>query len=96
LDGNVLKHIITVLLAEVVPILSTTTLTPFWSCFSTAGVTNALDFVSMDAAAYGAILFPLIKDGTADQQLNVIQVKKLGSLFSWPSAQSSPTVPSRQ
>jgi hypothetical protein len=48
----------------------------------------------MDAPAYGAILFPLIKDGTADQQLNVIQVKKLGSLFSWLSAQPSPTVQS--
>jgi hypothetical protein len=69
-DVNALEHILTVLLGQAVP--TTTTLTPFRSCFSTAGVTNASDFVSMDAPAYGAILFPLITDGTADQQLNVI------------------------
>jgi hypothetical protein len=82
---NALEHIFTVLLGEAIP--ASTNLTPFPACFTTAGMTNASNFVTMDPSANGAdgsILFPLTtKDGIADQQLNVIQVKKLGSLFSW-------------
>ncbi len=52
-----------------------TELTTFRACFAIAGVTNSSDFVSMDPAAYGGIVFSLVKDGTPDQQLNAIQVK---------------------
>jgi len=91
-DVNALEHILTILLGEAVPFAASEDLTPFRSCFTTAGVTNASDFVSIDPSAYGAILFPTTKGGTPDKQLNVIQVKKLVSLLSWLSAQPSPGV----
>jgi hypothetical protein len=81
-DVNALEHTLTTLLGEALPDATSTDYTPFHTCFNIAGVTNASEFVSMEPSAYGAILFSLTKDGTIDQQLNVIQVKKLGSLLS--------------
>jgi hypothetical protein len=92
-DINALEHILTVLLGEAVP-TSTTAPTPFRACFATAGVTNASDFSSIDPAAYSSILFTLKEDEPPYQTLNVIQVKKLGSLQSWFSQQTNPTVAS--
>jgi hypothetical protein len=89
-DVNALEHILSTLLSEVYS--TSANLTPFRACFDTAGVTNASDFSSMDPAAYGAIVFALKKDETPDTSLNVIQVKKLGSLQSWFQQQTNPTV----
>jgi hypothetical protein len=75
-----------VLLLEEPPIsLSDTTIPPFRAaCFKEAGVTCALDFISIDSSDYGTIPFSIVKDGTEkDTTLNVIQVKKLNSLVSW-------------
>jgi hypothetical protein len=53
------------------------------ACFSKAGIAYASDFISMEHNAYGSISFAIASSGDEDQQLNIIQMKKISSLFSW-------------
>ena len=43
----------------------------------------ASDFVSLDPSDYGIIAFAVEPSGPEDQNLTLIQVKKINSLFSW-------------
>ena len=80
-DATALEHILSILLAQ--PPSTDLVVPPFRGYLTTAGVNNASDFISMDPSDYGSILFATSKDGDADQMLNLIQVKKLDSLFLW-------------
>ena len=80
-DAGALEHILSLLLEEAPS--TETAIPPFRACFDTAGVTNATDFLSMEPSAFRAILFATSKDGDANHQLNIIQIKKLSSLLSW-------------
>ena len=70
-DSGALEHILSIILSEPPP-SDPDILLPFRSCFSTAGVSNASDFVSITSTSYGTILFSLDESGTKDQTLNVI------------------------
>eukprot|EP00957_Ditylum_brightwellii_P012755 964023-Ditylum_brightwellii.AAC.1 len=85
LDANTLKHILAILLSE--PLSTTSDISLFCSCFVTTGISNASNFLILDPPTYGAVMCLIVKDGSSDHQLNVIQVKKLGSLLSWFQAQ---------
>eukprot|EP00957_Ditylum_brightwellii_P143405 10924969-Ditylum_brightwellii.AAC.1 len=66
----VLKYIIVILLTEA---LSTTSdISPFCSCFATAGILNVSNFLTLDLPAYSAIMQLIVKDGSHDHQLNII------------------------
>jgi hypothetical protein len=83
-DETALEHMLGVLLEQ--PTVSTTeTKVPsFRACFIEAGVTCASDFISISPATYKGVNFSTTKNGTdKDTVLNVIQIKKLGSLALW-------------
>jgi hypothetical protein len=82
-DAAALEHILAHLLEQPPVTVSDITIPPFCACLTEAVVVYASDFISMDPSEYQAIYFSAIRDGIKDTQLNVIQVKKLGELFSW-------------
>jgi hypothetical protein len=83
-DNTALEHILNVLLEQ--PTISSmdTTIPSFRACFNEAGVDCASDFISITPSTYGGVSFSSLKDGTdKDNNLNVVQIKKLSSLVSW-------------
>ena len=88
-DSGALGHILSIILAEPPP-SNLDIILPFQSCLSTAGVSNAFNFVSIPSTSYGSILFSLNESGIQDQKLNVIQVGKINSLLSWYHQVPSP------
>jgi hypothetical protein len=78
--ATALEHILAVLLEQ--PTLVTgSAVPPFRACFLSAGVTTATDFVSITPDTYGGVEFSTNSDGSnATSKLNIIQIKKLGSL----------------
>jgi hypothetical protein len=91
-DASALEHILFILLDQ--PVINTTTDTSipiFRACLTEAGVTNASDFISINASAYGAIPFRINPNSdNKDTTLNIIQVKKLSSLNTWFNEVATP------
>jgi hypothetical protein len=89
--ATALEHILAVLLEQ--PTLVTgSAVPPFRACFLSAGVTTATDFVSITPDTYGGVEFSTNSDGSnATSKLNIIQIKKLGSLVAWFSQVPDPT-----
>jgi hypothetical protein len=83
-DKTALEHILNVLLEQPTVSSTDTTIPSFRACFNEAGVDCASDFISITPSTYGGVSFSSLKDGTdKDNNLNVIQIKKLSSLVSW-------------
>jgi hypothetical protein len=93
-DALALENILFVLLDQ--PVISTTTDTSipiFRACLKEVGVTNASNFISINASAYGAIPFRTNSNSdNKDTTLNIIQVKKLSSLITWCNQVATPPV----
>jgi hypothetical protein len=81
-DASALKHILAVLLEQLLPAASESFIPPSCACFLEAGVGKAADFVSLAPSAYGAVTFSATRDDVdKTSRLNIIQIKKLSSLL---------------
>jgi hypothetical protein len=82
-DSAALEHTFTIILPKLPPVAGSSSIPPFHACLAEVGVSNASDFVSLDPSDYGIIAFAVEPSGPEDQNLTLIQVKKINSLFSW-------------
>jgi hypothetical protein len=82
-DSAALEPILAVILLKLPPDAGSSSIPPFCACLAKAGVSNALDFVSLDPSDYGIFTFAIEPSGPEDQSLTLIQVKKINSHFSW-------------
>ena len=82
-DGAALEHILAVILDQAAPSTYLNTIPPFRACFTESGVDSASDFITMTPAEYATVPFSTSPDGAKDTHLNMVQTKKLSSLFSW-------------
>jgi hypothetical protein len=82
-DTGALEHIVSIILAELPFTADSISFPPYHACFSKAGIANALHFISMEPNAYCSISFAIPSSGDEDQPLNIIQIKKINSLFFW-------------
>jgi hypothetical protein len=65
-DSAALGHILTIILLQPPPAAGFSCIPPFCACLAKAGVSNALDFVSLDPSYYGIIAFAVEPSGPED------------------------------
>jgi hypothetical protein len=77
-NSGILEQIISIILAKPPSTADSVTTPPFHACSSKAGISNTLAFISSNM--YGSITFAITSSGDEDQELNIIQAKKISSL----------------
>jgi hypothetical protein len=92
-NSGALEHILSIICVNTPSTADSVTIPPhFHACLSKAGISNAYYFIYFEPNSYGYISFSITSFGDKDQQLNIIQRKKINSHFSWYYQVASPTV----